>query len=345
MARIAWGIMGDARGHLTRALIMAGELSGHTFLFVGGGCVRELAALGHQVCEVPMPATLLAGDRVRTLATARHFLGLMTGYGGIRKRLVKALTDFRADYAFSDYEFFLPRAAKAMGLPSAGFDHQHVLTRCEADLPPGQALSRLLTLGAIRGLFSVPEKYLVTSFFPARPTGPDTTLLPPVLRPDVPVLTPAQGEHVVLYLRAGLRADVLAALAATGREVRAYGMGERPDMGRVRFLPTSRQGFLEDMASCAFVACNGGHNVTSEALHLGKPVLAFPTAMFYEQHVNAWHLRRLGFGDFVAGGDCPATAARAFEARLSERRENLRGRDFFGNRAAARAVERLLAGG
>jgi hypothetical protein len=143
VARIAWGIMGDARGHLTRALIMAGELSGHELLFVGGGCVRELAEAGHRVVEVPMPATILSGHTVRPVATAAHFLRIIAGYRQTQRTLMRALTDFGAEHAVSDYEFFLPRAARALGLPCTGFDHQHVLTHCQAVTPPGQALSQI----------------------------------------------------------------------------------------------------------------------------------------------------------------------------------------------------------
>jgi UDP:flavonoid glycosyltransferase YjiC (YdhE family) len=36
MSRICYGVMGDARGHLSRALAIAQELPQHEFLFIGG---------------------------------------------------------------------------------------------------------------------------------------------------------------------------------------------------------------------------------------------------------------------------------------------------------------------
>ncbi len=343
MARLVWGLMGDSRGHLTRAHIMAGELARHDILFVGGGCVDELRELGHRVVNVPMPGTILKDNHVAGFATASLFLRLALGKGQVLKRLASELEAFKPDLAVSDYEFFLPRAARMMGLPCVGFGHQHVLTHCAGTLPPGQQMNRLLTLSSIQLLFSVPNRYLVTSFFPARAKRADTVVLPPVLRPDVPVLSPLRGEHILAYLRAGMPTGLLAALATTGREIRVYGQGEREPEGALKFFASNREQFLKDLAGCAYVVSSGGHNLVSEALFLGKPVLAAPVAMFYEQYVNAWHLKGLGFGDFLPGEAAARTTVESFEAQLEARREAVLASGLkLGNSLAAQCIEGML---
>jgi len=336
--------MGDSRGHLTRALIMAEELSGHELLFVGGGCVEELRRLGHRVYSLPMPETILSDNRVRTMATAAHFVSLALGRSDVQKGLAQEIEGFKPDLAVTDYEYYLPRTARPLGLPCISFGHQHVLTQCVDALPPGETLNRLTTTAAIRLLFSVPERYVVTSFFPAQPRDPNTLMLPPVLLPDLFGRAPQAGEHVLAYFRAGMPPGLFQALAATGREVRVYGQGARPDAGRLRFLPTSRERFLDDLAGCAYVVSNGGHNLVSEALFLGKPVLAAPAAMFYEQYVNAWHLRRLGYGDFVTTGASALRTVKDFEEQLKARQMALAGGATCGNRQAATAIEQALGG-
>jgi len=317
MARIAWGIMGDARGHLTRALVMAEALRGHELLFVGGGCVDELAALGHRVLKVPMLGTSLSDGRVRLAATTAHCVGGILGERAVRGRIIRELEAFGADCAVSDYEYFLPRAARAMGLPSLSFDHQHIVTKCRLNSPPGLFFPATTFRVIVRHLFSVPERYFVLSFFPADPLSPDTRLLPPVLRPDVIPLTPHAGGHILAYFRAGMPKGLWEALAATGREVRLYGQGERPAAGAVRYCAAGRRAFLDDLAGCAYVAATGGHNLICEALHLGKPVLA-AAPMFYEQEVNAWNLRRLGLGESSHAGLPAEKLVRSFEARREE---------------------------
>jgi uncharacterized protein (TIGR00661 family) len=317
MARIAWGIMGDARGHLTRAMVMAEALSRHELLFVGGGCVDELAAMGHRVLKAPMLGTSLRNGRVRLAATAAHCVGGILGEKSVRRRIIRELEAFGADCAVSDYEYFLPRAARAMGLPSLSFDHQHIMTKCRVHSPPGLFFPATTFRCIVRHLFSVPERYFVLSFFPADPLSPDTLLLPPVLRPDVIPLTPHAGGHILAYFRAGVPARLLDALRAMGREVRLYGQGAKPSSGGVRFCASDRRAFLDDLAGCAYVAATGGHNLICEALHLGKPVLA-AAPMFYEQEVNAWNLRRLGLGESSHAGLPAGELVRAFEARREE---------------------------
>jgi uncharacterized protein (TIGR00661 family) len=342
MARIAWGIMGDSRGHLTRALALLQEFPQHEFLFAGGGCVEELRGLGLRIHSLPVPGTILSHGRVRGLATAANFLRLLARSPEILRGLRAALEEFKPDLAVTDYEFFLPRAAHGLGLPCVSLDHQHVLTKCRQEPLPGQFLNRLATTASIRLLFSRASRFLVTSFFPAEPLGPDTEALGPILRRDILALTPRDGGHALAYLRTGLPRDLAQVLASLGREVRVYGLGALPARGPLRFLAGDRAAFLEDLVSCAFVLCNAGHNLLSEALFLGKPVLAMPSAMFYEQHVNAWRLRDMGRGDFFTDPARVGEALAGFERNLERFAETGRTGVEPGNAAAVAAVNRLL---
>ncbi|MBU1041544.1 MAG: hypothetical protein KKF77_10645 [Proteobacteria bacterium] len=344
MARIAWGIMGDSRGHLTRALVMAEALKGHELLFVGGGCVEELAALGHRVLQVPMLTTYIRNGRVRLAATASQCLGGILGEKFVRGRIIRELEAFGADCAVSDYEYFLPRAARAMGLPCVSFDHQHVLTKCRVENPPGLALPGFTMRSVVSGLFSVPERYFVLSFFKAPPKSADTTILPPILRPDVASLSPHAGEKVLAYFRAGIPAGLLEALWKTGREVTVFGQGAKPGQGGVRFYATDRTAFLEELAGCAYVVSTGGHNLICEAMHLKKPVLA-PAPMFFEQDVNAWNLRLMGCGESGHVERSVDKLVPEFEARLDEFAANLAGVDVYGNAEVLATFQSFIAGG
>lgn len=97
---------------------------------------------------------------------------------------------------------------------------------------------------------------------------------------DVLELKASCGDHVVVYMRSGVDKHLMQGLLSTNRECHIYGTGERGKRHNLSFMPPSRSGFLEDLSSCAYVICNGGYALTGEALQLGKPVLAFPTAFF-----------------------------------------------------------------
>ncbi|MDJ0622350.1 MAG: glycosyltransferase family protein [Desulfocapsaceae bacterium] len=53
-------------------------------------------------------------------------------------------------------------------------------------------------------------------------------------------------------------------------------MTEPQQQGHITVLPFSRQGFIDDLATCRGVICNAGFSFISEALHLGKRVLCKP---------------------------------------------------------------------
>jgi hypothetical protein len=56
----------------------------------------------------------------------------------------------------------------------------------------------------------------------------------------------------------------------------------------------SQDAFLEDLGRCRAFVGSAGFEAVCEAFHLGKPVLAVPTAGQYEQQLNAWDAERHG---------------------------------------------------
>ena len=63
---------------------------------------------------------------------------------------------------------------------------------------------------------------------------------------------------------------------------------------------------------------NGGHNLLSEALYYGKPVLCFPVRTLFEQFINAFHVRSLGYGDYATTMEPTPALFAAFEERLPD---------------------------
>jgi uncharacterized protein (TIGR00661 family) len=333
--------MGDSGGHINRSLAVAAEMPEHEFLFVGDGKTEMARSRGHGFVRVPMLATILKDSTVLLASTAAHFCRTILGYRSIIDSLCRAIRDFKPDLAVTDYEFFLPRAARKEGIPSVSLDHQHILTHCRYTVPPDERLNRLMTMASVRHLFSAADRHLVSSFYPLPPLEKNTEVIPPILHRDVLDASPENRDHVVVYMRTGMGNRLHDALASSKREFRIYGMNETGSSGNLRFLPPSRQGFLEDLASAAYVICNAGHTLTCEALQLGKPVLAFPTAYFYEQYFNAYHLDKMQYGRFAhPEGKC-AGALTDFERELSVLRNNLTGINLFGNYTAAERLTSL----
>jgi uncharacterized protein (TIGR00661 family) len=319
MGRILYGVMGDAAGHVSRSLAVAQRLKKHEVVFVGGERACELEKSGYSVVKVPSLGTVLRENRVDIIATVRKNFGALQHKSSAIERLMGVIREFDPDLILTDYEYFLPRAARRLGRPCISIDRQHALTMCRYRPPAGHRLSRALTLGVIRALHSAARHYLVCSFVPMKPIDPALTeVLPSVLRSEVTSVRPSEGDHVVVYIRGALRDWIHRLLANRSRRYIIYGFDIDQTAGNLCFRRNSSEQFLGDLASCAYIILNGGHNAISEALHYGKPVLCFPVQLFYEQLLNAHLLAEAGYGAYGEPDSGAGAAVDAFEARLPQ---------------------------
>jgi UDP-N-acetylglucosamine:LPS N-acetylglucosamine transferase len=125
----------------------------------------------------------------------------------------------------------------------------------------------------------------------------------------------------------------------------AFGPWPPGRRGNIRFEPFSETAFLDALASCAYVACGGGHTVISEALFFRKPVLSFPIPSQYEQMLNARYLERLGFGRCVVTRHPSPALLDEFEAGLPANRAAFEQHDGCGNAQIFDAVAHFIEHG
>jgi len=346
MARILYGVMGDALGHVSRSLAVAQELPDHEFLFVGGDRAQLLKEEGYQVEEVPIAGTYYRGNRVDLSRTALNFARVFLGKKHTIERVRDIIKAFDPHLILTDYELFTPLAARKVGRPSVSLDHQHILTHCDYTPPNGNGLNRFFTCLAVRHLYSASDRFLISSFFYAEPK--DTTrieILPPVLRSSVKNYQASEGEDTLVYVKANILERLLPLLETRKSRSIIYGMGERPATANMVFKKNSTENFLKDMAACKYVITTAGHNIISEALYFGKPILCFPIDFAYEQLVNAHFLARLGYGEFYEKPSINGCMLDGFESRLIHYRDRIQREDFFGNHKVAARVEKLLREG
>jgi len=343
MARILYGVMGDALGHVNRALIVAEEMPGHEFLFVGGGKVHRLSDRGYLVEDVPIPGTFYRNNRVDIPATLGNAVRVLVNRKAVIKRVADIITGFDPDLIITDYEYFTPLASLSLGRISVSLDHQHVVTHCRYDVPKEERFSRLMTSQSIKRLYSRADRFLVSSFFRVPPINPQNTeILPPIIRRAVVEKRPTEGDHVLVYQTSPTFERLFGMLEEMPRPFIIYGFGKRPARRNLIFKGHSVEGFLQDLAGCRYVITNGGHNVVSEALYLGKPVYSFPIANAYEQFLNAHFLARLGYGDYSVASHPVTSVLERFEARLTEFSAAIKRESFFGNEEVTGRLEELL---
>jgi uncharacterized protein (TIGR00661 family) len=199
---------------------------------------------------------------------------------------------------------------------------------------------------AVKAYHTWQDATIVSSFFraPLRRHYRHVLQIGPLLRPDLKQIEPKQGDYLLSYLRKSTPPRVLDMLRRCGREVRVYGLGERPPEEALRFLPLSETTFAQDLAGCAALVGAAGNQSLGEALYFGKPVFALPEEQHHEQLINAHFLKEMGCGDWSTIEAVQAADLSRFLERLGEFAEHarpLQGK-LDGTPAALAEIQRFL---
>ena len=351
MASIIYAMSGEGRGHATRARVVVEALRGrHQLTLFASACAYDLLApryRGSDIRVVRIPGLHFAYgapgrvDLVRTLSEAALF---RLGLGDYVERILPEIDRARPDLVIADFEPIAPRAAQRRGVPFVSFDHQHYLVVSDfAGLPFALRQQARASAPFVEALYDWQRATIVSSFYrvPIKPAHRDTIWVGTLIRPELCEVRPERGRHLVAYIRRQAPDETLQALQASGREVRLYGLGARPPLGAIRFLPIDERRFIDDLATCEAVVSTAGNQLVGEALYLRKPLLVMPEAWNFEQSVNAHFLERTGAGWAERKPLTPRLLAAFLEA-VPALQPRLPPESVCGNAAAVAAIEAQL---
>jgi len=346
MARILYGVHGTGHGHSIRALAVARHYPQHDFLFVSHGDGIATLRGEFPVHECPNPETPVSSHRVRPILAMCSALRIQYQRSALMRSILKTIETFKPDVAITDYEFFVPRACALAGVPTLSLDHQHVITLCSLSVPLLHYPSYAVTSWAIRSLFSAASAFIVTSFFHAEPKRryTEVKVVPPLLRQDVLRREPRDDGHVLAYQGYSTFRGFVPFLREIKRPVVIYGVDSARKEGNLIFKSPSEQEFLDDLASCCYVICGGGHTLISEALFYGKPIISFPVCHAFEQFLNAFQVARSGFGQYWVGFDPAPSILADFEGRLDSYRSRIKSVNFCGNSEIFDLLDNFISG-
>jgi UDP:flavonoid glycosyltransferase YjiC (YdhE family) len=188
-------------------------------------------------------------------------------------------------------------------------------------------LARAVTHSMVPGAM----EYIVTTFFHPPLAKGGTTLVPPIIRPEIVDTKPGRGEHLVVYSSGDPRE--LEALRGCGMPARVYGMRGGPDKvevdGNLELRPRSSADFVESLRTSRAVVAGGGFSLLSEAVYLHKPIVSVPLHGQFEQVMNARYVERLGYGQ--CADEVGEETLREFIERIAEFESALEGYQQEGN--------------
>jgi uncharacterized protein (TIGR00661 family) len=306
--RVLYGVVGEGMGHATRSHVVVDHLAraGHEIRIVVSGrahafLVKKLAEFPNVTVEEIHGLTLQyfgnALDRARSV-----YQNLKVAPGGIKKNVEVyrrvAESGFRPDVVVSDFESWAALYGTRHGIPVISIDNMQIINRCQHDKGLVRAKGFDFELARLAVKMKVPKgyHYLVTSFFFPPVRKKFTTLLPPILRPEVAALEWEPASHVLVYQTQTTNQALVPTLKQLPHRFRVYGLGREGSEGNVTLCPFSEQKFLEDLRTARAVVCGGGFSLLAEAVSLGIPTLSIPVAGQYEQELNARYLDALGYG-------------------------------------------------
>jgi uncharacterized protein (TIGR00661 family) len=248
---------------------------------------------------------------------------------------------WQPDVVVTDFEPLAALYARISRTPLIAVDNINMLDRCRHDeeIVAGHREDYTIARAVTRSMVPNAVRYIVTTFFRPPLAREQTTLVPPILRRAIVEAEPEDGDHLVVYSSG--EENALAALRASGVPCRVYGMRGGPEEGTVdgnlEFKPRSDEGFVEDLRTARGVVAGGGFSLMSEAVYLGKPMLAMPLFGQFEQAMNSRYLEREGFG-MAATELTPEIVARFLDG-VDGHRERLAAYEQRGNEVALRTVE------
>jgi uncharacterized protein (TIGR00661 family) len=284
-------------------------------------------------------------NRVRLGKTLwANVLSGLTGIPGNIAAYFKLIGEFKPDVVVSDFESWTYLYGQNHRLPILSIDNMQIINRCvhKPEILAGHEASFQLTRAFIKGKLPFCSEYFITTFFRPELRKDRTTLLPPILRPEVLSAKPSEGEHLLVYQTGTGYETMLTALKKSGRECRIYGMKrdlkEEVAEGKLRFMPFSEAGFISDLASSAGVIAGGGFTLMGEAVYLHKPMLAVPLERQFEQIMNARYLEAYGYGKYAESLDTEAPIVEFLE-KLPAYTKKLAGYTQDGNSELLRAVD------
>lgn len=331
--KILYGVVGEGMGHATRSRAVLEHLlgQGHEIKVVVSGrahkfLTERLAGRPKlSVEEIHGLSLRYFGNRLDKSESLFH--NLKKAPKGIKKNIEvyrKVAEDgFTPELVVSDFESWAAFYALNHFLPVVSIDNMQVINRCrqEKSVTKSRGMNFRIAKLAVKVKMPGAYHYLVTSFFYPPVRKRRTTLVPPILRPEILAARREPGDHVLVYQTAANNDELIPTLKKLPYRFRVYGMGREGTDGNVTLRAFSESGFVDDLRTARAVIAGGGFSLMSEAVSLHVPMLSVPIEQQYEQELNARYLEHLGYGQWAERLDQDVIAG--FLARTDELSNNL----------------------
>ncbi len=293
--KVAYSCAGEGFGHAARMAALSSDLEKKYIVhyFVPSAMIDFLKKRipGKIFRRIPCFTFIRNMNKIELVKTVMSSMKNLASFPRTVMRLSKYLRKLCIDVVISDFEPYLPWAARLAGIPVIQMNHPGIVRKHIS----GNPVSWLAAAAAF--FMEGPYNKCIHISFYHGDTGP-------VIRRGLLQQQKANGNFILVNIKSAVREKVLTQIQSCC------------DIPFVVY-PNSDGDFDRDMNCCLAVVSNAGHQTLSEALVLRKPVLAIPEENQYEQILNARMLKESGLGEWCFV-EHAGTALTHFLANLSD---------------------------
>lgn len=283
--RILYGVQGTGNGHTTRARVMAKAFRDRSdvevdYFFTGRPPEKyfDMEVFGDYQTRTGLTFVHSEGavSQMKTVMNAKP-LQLIND--------IKNLDVSDYDLVLNDFEPVTAWASKRQNVPAISISHQAAFAH---EVPKaGQSFTDRMIMRS----FAPTDMSLGVHWYHF-----GHSLMPPFIEDQISDVS--SGNHYLVYLPFESLQDIsilLEGLSENNFMCFHPDLEEDVDDGHIVWRRTSKMGFHKALHSCKGVIANGGFELSSECLQLGKKLLIKPLHGQFEQLSNAKTLEKLGF--------------------------------------------------
>lgn len=282
--KIFYAVQATGNGHISRAMELLPYLQqyGHVDIFLSGNnsTLPLDAPIKYRSEGLSLYYTCNGGlDYWKILKHSNPLL---------LKKEIHALPVDKYDLVINDFDYITAKACALKKVKSINFGHH---ASFQSDHTPRPEHKHVMGEWMLKK-FVPADDYLGLHFKPY-----DSFIVTPVIKKQILEAESVNKGHITVYLPSYCEpelVDIFAPFRDCRFEIFSRQARHRKEIGNIIFLPVSKAGFNESLIHCDSIITGGGFETPSEAIHLGKKLMAIPIRGQYEQKCNTAALKALG---------------------------------------------------
>lgn len=366
---LLFGVLGVGKGHLYREMPIIEHYlnTANIAIFSSGDAYSILkrkfeASDNVRVIDTRWPYFIDGENGIDFAGSISYPRNKETNFFEMASRAMQEAQDFigTPDLVIADYEATAAQLAYAKGAKLITLDQQSRFL--VGDFPIElRGTNFIAERDRLRMFFPKADKRLICSFYNFEKNTDEAIVIPPILRGKIVNLERTQGkksgeilvyfselsveeiQKYVLLFKESMNVAPSYSYSIYARGISA--LSPLSESGRISLHEPNEDSFIRELESAEGVICTAGHNLISEAMYLGLPILAIPRRQ-YEAILCGNIIEEHNFGLSAPDG-LSDTIIQEFLKNLAKYSENILADKSFLNRrdgkeVAISEIEKLL---